>query len=615
MTIKTITIKNYFTFFVVTIIIIFNLNEKIFSQDTTRYNLKEIIITASRRPVLSSSLNRSLIVVVDSQINKTPVNSVADLLQYTGGVDLQTRGINGVQGDVNIRGGTFEQTLILIDGIKITDPQTGHHNLNIPISLDITERIEILKGEGSRIHGPNAFSGAVNFITKKELIRKLKAGIAAGQNGFYSGSILGCYSWENWGNKILFEKLKSNGYRENTEFDIFNIIYTSNLSFSSGVMNLYFGLTNKRFGANSFYSSKFPLQAEYTKTKLLSIGGEFEFNRFTVSPKLYWRRNNDEFVLNKFNPGFYRNLHETNVYGVEMQLSYKYSLGDISFGGEFIKDKIISTNLNSHQREKKGIFLEHNFNKLKNINIVLSGFAYNYSFIDWQFWPGLDIGYQLTGNIRFHASVGKAFRIPTYTELYYIDPVSSGNANLKHEETFNFESGIRFDHSLFEFNLSLFFKDGKNIIDWVRVSDNAKWKAENITRTDTKGYEINFFIKPYIYIKHFPVSLINLSYTFIDSDRKTTNFQSRYVLDYLKHQLILMVAHQFFYDINFFWYMRLEKRVAFANHFLTDLRLNKTIDNFDLYINITNLLNNTYEDILGVPLPQRWIIGGLKFNL
>jgi iron complex outermembrane receptor protein len=577
--------------------------------------MNEVIVTAGRIPILLTNLNRSLILFDSLQIKNSPVNTVQDLLQYAGGVDVQHRGMNGIQADVNIRGGTFEQTLIMINGVKLSDPQTGHHNLNLPLSLESIERIEILKGEGSRIHGPNAFSGAVNFITRKDLVRNINVGISGGQNGYYSGLYRGCYNIENWGNNISVEKIKSDGYKENTEFEVINFSYNSFLTFNPGIINLFFGLNDKDFGANSFYSIQFPLQAEHTKTKFVSLSSELEYNWFSVSPKLYWRRNNDEFVLNKYNPDFYRNLHETNVYGSEIQLTAKWGIGETSLGGEFIEDRIESTNLNNHKRDKKGIFIEHNFNSLEKLNIVISGFAYNYSFIDWQLSPGFDAGYRINDELRVFAALGKAFRIPTYTELYYEDPVSSGNVNLKHEETINYETGLRYKTIPLEINLGFFRKEGKNIIDWVRASVEDKWRAENITESNTNGIEVSVSIRPDILIHNFPLSLIELSYSFIDSDRKTSEYESRYVLDYLKHQLIINISNSFFYDVYFNWLLRYEKRVKFEDYFLTDLNITKAISHIDLYIKATNIFNIPYKDIAGVPLPGRWIIGGLKFSL
>ena len=130
-------------------------------------NINEVIVSANK-----AELNKNLtnIFVLDSiEIKNAPVQTIEDLLDFAINVDLRQRGEQGVQTDMSIRGGTFEQCLIMIDGVKINDPQTGHHSMIIPISLDHVKRIEIITGGSSRIFGNYAFSGAINIITKKKI--------------------------------------------------------------------------------------------------------------------------------------------------------------------------------------------------------------------------------------------------------------------------------------------------------------------------------------------------------------------------------------------------------------------------------------------------------------
>ena len=143
-------------------------------QDTTevkmQYDLDEIEVTAQRSPALFSQVAQIISVIEKEEIEATSSQSIQDLLEYVAGVDVRQRGAEGVQADISIRGGTFDQTLILLNGINITDPQTGHHNLNLPVSIAQVERIEILEGPAARIYGPNAFSGTINIVTKKLII-------------------------------------------------------------------------------------------------------------------------------------------------------------------------------------------------------------------------------------------------------------------------------------------------------------------------------------------------------------------------------------------------------------------------------------------------------------
>ncbi len=328
----------------------FLISSSLIAQTLPQFKMNEVVVTAGRTPISFADLTRSVIVITQKEIKEAPVHSVQGLLQYAAGVDLAQRGVDGVQGDVSIRGGSFEETLVLIDGVSVDDPQTGHHNLNLPVSLDDIQRIEILKGPGSSIYGANAFSGVINIITKKGRDKTLSLKLSGGQNSYYDGSIYGAYPIGIFNNHISFSRQKSNGFMYNTEFNISNFTYETSINSGESNVNLFFGYNDKKYGANSFYSVLFPNQWEHTTTKLLNIDGVFGKNAFSVSPKIYWRRNDDNYLLTYLQPSFYQNIHQTNIYGAQIQISFTSGLGTSSIGGEYNTDKIKSTNLGDHSR-------------------------------------------------------------------------------------------------------------------------------------------------------------------------------------------------------------------------------------------------------------------------
>lgn len=590
------------------------INSMLFAQ-TKEYKTDDVIVTAGRTPISFSNLNREVSVIYPDEIESAAVNSVQDLLKYVSGIDLKQRGVDGVQSDVSIRGGTFEETLILIDGIKISDPQTGHHNLNLPISIDNVERIEILKGQGSRIHGPNAFSGVINIITKKGGSASLSIKAEGGQNGYFSNSLNASLPLGFIQNRISISKQKSDGYRFNTDFDIINFSYSSTISTSAGAVNLFFGYNDKDFGANSFYSLAFPNQGEKTKTKFASIAGEFGSVKFSVSPKIYWRRNDDDFVLKRDNPSFYHNIHKTNIYGGEIQSTIRSDFGNTSFGGEYTRDEIESNNLGNRTREKKGAFVEQNIFFRNGISLNAGAFLYSFSNIGWKFWPGFDLGYNINDNFRIYGSYGRAFRIPTFTELYYNDPVTIGNPELKHEETTNYEIGFKYQSAVIQAGLNLFRKEGKDIIDWVRSAGDSKWSVRNIAEVNTNGFELSVSLQPDAYIKSFPINNISISYSYLNIDKEVSNLESRYVLDHLKNQVIINISNRLPFGITQSWSFRYEDRINYSDSFITDTQLSRQISYFDLFIKATNLFNKYHEDLPGVTLPGRWIIGGIRFTI
>ena len=588
---------------------------KILGQEKNPYQLNEVVVTASRIPLNYSDLTRSVVVIDTNEIKQAPVSSLQDLLKYVSGVELKRRGVDGVQGDVSIRGGPFEETLVMIDGVKVSDPQSAHHNLNIPLSLNDVERIEILKGQGSHIFGPDAFSGVINIITKKGNKKSLSLESTGGQNGYYDGGISLSYPVGNLSNHISASRQKSDGYIHDSDFEISNFAYNSSLKLSIGVLNLFFGYNDKKFGANTFYSDIFPNQWEHTTTKFLNFNGELGSDIIRFSPKIYWRRNDDDYVLDFTDPSFYENIHQSNTYGAELQTSFITSAGTIALGAEYVEDKLMSTNLGDHRRYKKGAFAEYNFSPVQNLTTVVGGFEYNYSEIGWKLWPGIDLAYRLSEKLRLHGSIGKAFRIPTYTELFYKSPTILGNPDLKPEETLNYETGINYIAAKVNAGVTIFRKEGKNIIDYARMTNTQPWMARNIADVNTTGFEINVGINPSAFIEDFPIGNVSLGYTYINSDKKTAEYNSLYVIDYLRDQVTININDELWFGIKQSINLRYENRVNFEDNFTVDTKISKTFNNIEIFLNATNLFNKAYHEIGGVPLPGRWLKAGAKFNI
>ncbi|MDR3628042.1 MAG: TonB-dependent receptor [Ignavibacteriaceae bacterium] len=585
------------------------------AQNIPTYQINDITVTASRTPTLISDLTRNIIVLGPEEIKNAPVNSVQGLLQYASGVDLAQRGVDGVQSDVSLRGGTFEETLILIDGVSVNDPQTGHHSMNLPVSLDGIQRIEILEGAGSSIYGADAFSGIINIITKKGSEKSFSLQTSDGQNGYYDGSLYAAYPVGIISSHLTLSRQKSDGFTHNTEFDITNFSYGATLNSGSNNLNLFFGYNDKKYGANSYYSVLFPNQWEHTTTKLADITGQFGDEKFSVSPKVYWRRNDDNYLLDYMNPSFYQNIHQTNVYGAEMQASASTGAGISTLGGEYTADKIESTNLRNHSRTTNGIFAEQKFNSFGNFSVSANAFAYKYPDIGWKIWPGINAGYNLPDNIKIFGSAGKAFRIPTYTELYYISPASVGNPNLQHEETTNYEAGITSFQHYYTASVSIFYKEGRNLIDWVRQLDTEPWTASNISEINTTGAEINLELNTALIIKDFPVYKVGIDYTYLNSSKTAGLYQSQYLMQYLRHQVTAHIQNTWWLEIHQSWELRYENRVNAEDYFLVDTQLYRSFGNWNIFLKATNLFNKSYYEVSGVPLPGRWITAGVKLTL
>ena len=114
--------------------------------------LDEVSVTASRAPLAESQQARMVTVLSREDIAQAPVQSINDLLKYVASVDVRQRGPVGAQTDVSIRGGNYEQITILLNGVNINDPQTGHNAFDFPCDIADIERIEVLEGPAAHIY-------------------------------------------------------------------------------------------------------------------------------------------------------------------------------------------------------------------------------------------------------------------------------------------------------------------------------------------------------------------------------------------------------------------------------------------------------------------------------
>jgi vitamin B12 transporter len=576
---------------------------------------QEVVVTASRTPAVSSDISRSVTVISRQEIESAPVHSLPDLLEYVLGADVRQRGPLGVQADVSLRGGTFEQVQVLINGVKLGDPQTGHHSLLLPLSLEDVERVEILKGSGSRLYGPNAFSGVINIITRKGGGRRGRVQAGLGNFGFLeAGASLSLAAGPS-SHSLTVSQKRSNGYRRNTDFQIADVSYRASLSLGTGEADIVAGHSDKSFGASDFYSDQFPNQWERTRTSLLLAGARWTAGRFTFAPKAYWRRNRDDFVLDRERPDWYRNTHATNCLGLEFQMSFVSRLGHTALGGEMGEESIESNRLGNHSRLRGGFFFEHRFSLFKNLILTAGGFAYRISGWGWRAWPGLEACLLLAEGIRLHGSWSRSFRVPTFTELYYVDPANVGNPSLKPEKAGEFETGLTLHGENMEWSLNLFRREGYDLIDWVRPDESAAWTARNIARLDANGLETSIRLWPSGRGSSSPLTRIQAGYTFLDTARPDMPWDSKYVLDHLRHQFLLDLEHRLSSAVRQCWKVRFEARRGYAPHLVVDTRLFWRGRSFELYLEVLNLFDTRYRDVGNIPMPGRWITAGARIML
>jgi iron complex outermembrane receptor protein len=619
------------------------------SQDTLilkntvkKYRSDQVTVTGSRIPDDSRTPRYTVVSVQRTDIEQSPARSVEELLRNVAGVDVRQRGALGVQADVSIRGGTFEQTLVLIDGVKMLDPQTGHHAMNIPLTLDDIERIEIVKGPVSHQFGPNAMNGAINIITRKHSRPFARLQGMVGDFGLWEASFSGALPLKlsettTLKNRFSFMRRRSDGYRNrpswtgevlrldsndrvnNTDFDITTFSGSLELfSSEKASLELAGSWSGKQFGANSFYSLRFPTQYEETTTSLVSLIGNFEIATPTINLPLRviasWRRNQDYFLLRRENPAFYRNLHTSNTISVEAQTTIALQRSTIVVGAEAAADYLESNNLGFRNRTRISAFGEIRTKVLDNLTAGGSGTVLYNS--DWGLntATGLNLGWQINDQFSIYATVGRSFRVPTYTDLYYRDAATVGDSTLKPERSETFEVAGTWREGIVDVRGTLFYRFASNLIDYVRTSPTGLWKATNLSSATTNGADIHIALatKEAIPI----LERVTGSYTALNPTFATEpGTQSRYALDQLLHQAALVLDFRFIPEITAQTRFRYEKRINVSTDaFLTDVRLGWNGYGVEVFAEATNVFNTLAFDFVGIPAPGRWLRFGAAVN-
>jgi vitamin B12 transporter len=620
---------------------------------TDTIQMEEIKISAYRTKVSFANAPRVIHLVSGTELSEAPVSDINDVLKSLMNIDVRERGAHGIQADLNIRGGSFEQNLVLINGVRMSDPQTGHFQMNLPIDINDIERIELLNGPSSSLYGNNAFSGAINIITGMSGRNMAKVSLLGGQYALYGSTVSLNISSEKFRNYLSASIKASDGHIENTDFNILNLFYQSKLSLKPGEFQFQAGFADKAFGANSFYTPVYPNQFEQNKTYFANLSFLSSTN-FKFSPSVYWRRNTDRFELFRENPPAWytsHNYHLTDVYGFSFQTNFKTFLGQSALGFDLNAESILSNRLgetlenpiaahgyegvfytNGKSRQNLNIFFENQF-ELKKLKVSAKVMANFNSMFNWNFYPGIETLYTITPRTRIMASLNWSGRLPSYTDLYYVGPSNMGNIKLLPEKALNYEIGARHSTKIVMLQTAIFYRAGNNIIDWTKPHVQDKWQSSNITSINTFGYEL---IGKYIFKstqgKHSIIRNMNLSYTWLKMDKSSSEFISKYVLDYLKHHISISLAHGVYKNIVASWAYNFQYRngtylpynqltrvfedpVSFEPVSLVDFKLAYTSKNWDIFLQVKNIFDLKHQNIENVQLPGRWVSGGLILKL
>jgi len=486
-----------------------NNNLNIVPQDT-------VVITGTRIARGLKEMNRNVTVISNDEIKTWPVNSVAQVLSRVAGVDIQTRGSRGMQADVTMRGSTFEQVLVMVDGVRMNDPQTGHHNLDIPFELADIDRIEVLRGNGSSVYGPDAFGGVINIISANPEKRGFSSQAGYAEHATYFTGASYAFKTGPVSNRISAAYRGSNGYSRGTDFQ--NLTLNNRIIVETGKLKSDFslGLMDKEFGAYHFYSIYIDDDREWTRTAYANLKNRYTVDQSTViNTSLQFRQHDDRYRYT-YSGLWYENEHTAYSYGADIHAVLKPAENNTVVAGAGANaDIITSTNLGDHEQKRYSAYAEYSGLFINRLGID-AGLRLD-AHTEWGLVvsPTLSFGYWAHDRFRLRLSGGYAFRRPTFNDLYLSGGGNQGNADLVPERSLSGEAGV---DCLFGTHLSVsftsFVRMQKDLIDWVKyLPADTKWSADNIGDRNLFGQELSFNAT-------WGISRLQGSYTLLDAEKE-----------------------------------------------------------------------------------------------
>ena len=633
------------------------------SSDSTVTNkqvmLDEVSVTGTRAPLTVSQQARMVTVLSREDIQAAPVQSVNDLLKYAVGVDVRQKGALGALTDVSIRGGNSEQITVLLNGINICDAQTAHNTFDFPVDISEIERIEILEGPAGRVYGTSSLLGAINIVTKTPPSSSLSARIEGGSYGYLAAGARANIAQGRWNNQLSGSFTRSDGYlrnkanRLNADYKTSKAFYQGNYNDSQIAVRWHAGMSVKDFGANTFYAAKYDDQFEHTFKTFTALQAENKQGKFHIRPSIYWNRSMDRFELFRGAPQKYAyNYHRTDVYGVNLNAYFDWSLGRTAFGAELRHEELVSTNLgeklerphhihgtdrnytNGINRTNLQFVLEHNIILLR-FTLSAGVIAVKNSQADMNMcvYPGIDASYRMGNAWKVYASYNTSLRMPSFTELFYSVGGHKADKHLKPEELSALEAGLKYNARGISGKTSIFYNQQKNLIDWISdgtldANGSPLWKSVNFGRINVVGVEasLSFDCRTLMPSQRF-LKQFSLAYCYLNQNEKEhKGITSKYVLEYVKNKMVANLQLNLWRNLDLGLNYRLLHRMGgyidtnnqrhnYATYGILDTRLSWNTGKWTAFAAANNLLNRTYVDYGNVPQPGTWITAGVSIQM
>ena len=622
--------------------------------------LDEVSVTGTRAPLTVSQQARMVTVLSREDIQAAPVQSVNDLLKYAAGVDVRQKGPLGALTDVSIRGGNSEQITVLLNGINICDAQTGHNAFDFPVDISEIERIEVLEGPAARVYGTSSLLGAINIVTRTPQQTSLSAHAESGSYGYFSAGVRGnLASGSRWNNQLSASCTRSDGYlrskagRLNADYRTAKAFYQGNYTDEDITVRWHAGLSAKDFGANTFYSSRYDDQFEHTFKTFTALQAENLRGCFHIRPAIYWNRSMDRFELFRDAPDKYPfNYHRTDIYGVNLNAYFDWTLGRTAVGAELRNEDLVSGNLGEPLSRPKHIhgtdrdytvgLNRTNIQFILEHNVILDRFTLSAGLtavrnsqadMSMRVYPGIDASYRIGKAWKLYASYNASLRMPSVTELFYSVGGYKADKHLRPEELSAIETGMRYEEKGVAAKASLYWNHHRNLIDWItdgtKDADGALiWKSVNFGTINDFGTEVSL---DFDFRQIFPAQRffkkLGMAYSYISQDKAEEKGKvSKYTLEYLKHKLVGTLQLNLWRSLDLGINYRFQHRMGsyidknnqehdYRSYGVADARMSWNAGKWTAYVEADNLFGTHYVDYGNVPQPGTWIVAGFSIHL
>ena len=563
-----------------------------------------IVVTGTFDPIPLEEADRS-VDVFTVRGERLLYDSFADYLKMDSSVDLQERAPNTIQSDISIRGGTFGQTLVLLNGMRINAAQSGHHNMDLPLPLDAVSELQVLNGSGSAEYGSDAVGGVVNILTRKPSESpEIRVRGALGNYGVNEESGSVSLGNDHFSEQLFGARDFSTGFIPDRDFRDLALASISHAKTVLGFTDILLSLSDRPFGADQFYGN-FPSR-ERTKGWFASIRQELGRN---TEADFAYRRHTDLFVLFRDAPQIYTNNHLLDSYEGALRRTDALPIGTLHYGVEYYDESIDSSNLGVHARNHEAVYASWDTRALRRFSFSLGLRDDIYDGLSNQVSPTAAAGYWINAKFKARASASRAFRLPSYTDLYYHDPANLGNANLRPEKSWNYEGGLDyFAGRRFKASATVFQRRDTDLIDYVLDPATNVYMATNFDSLVFTGFEGS------VEARLRADEVIKVGYTGLAGDRAGLNGEvSKYVFNYPIHSAVIGWQGSIRSWLVGRTRIGVLDRYARDPYAIWDASFARPNGRVRPFLQFTNLTSTLYQEVVGVAMPKRGVVGGVEF--